>query len=132
MSSCAAQQPEIPLDLSRHLRKLAHRAPCPPRPFLILSFTADVIRGMFLFMHGLFRLFNHLAAKYVDPEGNAEAQNTSGRCTPALAMMYEQGQGVPQNYIMAHMWFNLAASRATDTATRNQAAKNCNRTAAEM
>ena len=83
-------------------------------------------------MHGLFRLINHLAAKYADPEGNAEAQNNFREMYTSLGMMYEQGQGVPQNYIIAHMWVNLAASRATDTATRNQAAKNCNRTAAEM
>jgi uncharacterized protein len=25
--------------------------------------------------------------------------------------MYRDGQGVPQNYVAAHMWFNLAAVR---------------------
>ena len=29
----------------------------------------------------------------------------------ALGRLYLQGLGVPQNYIQAHMWFNLAASR---------------------
>ena len=24
--------------------------------------------------------------------------------------MYDQGQGVPQDYIQAHMWFNLAGA----------------------
>ncbi len=28
-----------------------------------------------------------------------------------LGEMYENGQGVPQDYVQAHMWFNLAASR---------------------
>jgi uncharacterized protein len=26
-----------------------------------------------------------------------------------LGLMYRDGQGVPQDYIRAHMWFNLAA-----------------------
>jgi TPR repeat protein len=30
-----------------------------------------------------------------------------------LALMYLQGKGVPQSYVSAHMWFNIAA--ATDT-----------------
>ena len=83
-------------------------------------------------MRGLFLLINRLAAKYADPEGKAEAQNNFREMYTSLGMIYERGQGVPQNYIKAHMWFNLAASHATDTATRNKAAKNCNRTAAEM
>ena len=41
-----------------------------------------------------------------------------------LGLMYEHGQGVPQDYVSAHMWLNLAAaSRATDPAARDQAAK---------
>jgi uncharacterized protein len=28
----------------------------------------------------------------------------------ALGVMYDKGQGVPQNYIPAHMWFNLASA----------------------
>ena len=27
--------------------------------------------------------------------------------------MYEDGRGVPQDYVRAHMWFNLAASGAS-------------------
>jgi TPR repeat protein len=27
--------------------------------------------------------------------------------------MYDTGQGVPQDYVQAHTWINLAASRAT-------------------
>jgi hypothetical protein len=27
--------------------------------------------------------------------------------------MYGNGRGVPQDYVQAHMWFNLAASRRT-------------------
>ena len=38
--------------------------------------------------------------------------------------MYDRGQGVPQDYVQAHMWFNLAASRHQPGADRDQSAKN--------
>jgi TPR repeat protein len=38
--------------------------------------------------------------------------------------MYQHGQGVPQDYVSAHMWSNLAASRGMDTDTRDLAAEN--------
>ena len=28
--------------------------------------------------------------------------------------MYSNGQGVPQDYVEAHMWFNLAAAQSSD------------------
>ncbi len=37
-------------------------------------------------------------------QGNAEAQFN-------LGSMYYHGYGVPQDYVQAHMWYNLAASR---------------------
>ena len=27
--------------------------------------------------------------------------------------MYDNGEGVPQDYVLAHLWSNLAASRST-------------------
>ena len=36
--------------------------------------------------------------------GLADAQHN-------LGVMYGTGRGVPQDYVQAHMWFNLAASR---------------------
>ena len=38
--------------------------------------------------------------------GNASAQFS-------LGFMYEKGQGVPQDYVQAYMWFNLAAAQGT-------------------
>ena len=38
--------------------------------------------------------------------------------------MYNNGEGVPQDYIQAHRWYNLAASRAKDGEVRDRAAKN--------
>ena len=31
-----------------------------------------------------------------------------------LGVMYDTGRGVPQDYVQAHMWRNLATSRLTD------------------
>ena len=49
-------------------------------------------------------------------QGNAKAQFN-------LGLMYGNGQGVPQNYVQGHMWFNLAAARfpASETENRNKA-----------
>ena len=30
--------------------------------------------------------------------------------------MHEQGQGVPQDYVVAHMWLNLAAAQGVEDA----------------
>ena len=41
----------------------------------------------------------------------AEAGGTEAQYN--LGVMYGTGAGVPQDYVQAHMWFNLAASRRT-------------------
>ncbi len=38
--------------------------------------------------------------------------------------MYEKGQGVPQDYVQAHMWYNLAASHFAPGSDRDRAVKN--------
>ena len=56
-------------------------------------------------------LDNKEAAKWyrlAAEQGNAEAQSN-------LGLMYENGQGVPQDYVLAHMWVNLAASQGGET-----------------
>jgi hypothetical protein len=37
--------------------------------------------------------------------------------------MCATGVGVPQDYALAHMWFNLEASLSTDVPTRDKAIK---------
>ena len=38
-----------------------------------------------------------------------------------LGVMYFHGQGVPQDYVQAHLWFNLSAAREGEkNATRNR------------
>ena len=58
-----------------------------------------------------------------DPE-NAAAQFN-------LGVKYATGQGVPQDYVQAHMWFNLAASRSTGE-LRDNIVKNRDRAADEL
>jgi len=34
--------------------------------------------------------------------------------------MYDKGQGVPQNYIKAYAWFNIAAAQGDENARENR------------
>ena len=43
----------------------------------------------------------------------ASAEQGDATAQLVLAMGYEHGNGVPQDYVLAHMWYNLAASRET-------------------
>ncbi len=60
-------------------------------------------------------------------QGNASAQHNLGG-------MYVRGEGVPQDYVLAHMWLNLAASRfsASEAEKRDHAVKNRDLVAAQM
>ena len=51
-------------------------------------------------------------------QGIAQAQYT-------LGVMYVIGKGVPQDYVLAHMWFNLSSSNGVKNGTegRNMAEK---------
>ena len=51
-----------------------------------------------------------------------------------LGAMYADGQGVPQNYIQAHKWFNLASSRysASEKEKRNRSVRTRDMVAAKM
>ena len=44
-------------------------------------------------------------------EGNVIAQNEVG-------IMYAKGEGLPQDYVQAHMWFSLSAAQDGDTNNR--------------
>jgi TPR repeat protein len=59
------------------------------------------------------------------PQDYAEAAKWYGKAAQqgnvfgqlSLASMYEEGRGVPQDYVLAHMWWNLATAHgATDAA----------------
>ena len=49
-----------------------------------------------------------------------------------LGYMYDYGKGVPQDHILAHIWYNLAASRAGNGPTRDMATNNCEAIAKQM
>jgi len=58
-------------------------------------------------------------------QGFADAQND-------LGYLYAYGRGVPQDYVAAHMWFNLAASRPQSGADRDRSVKNRDVVASKM
>ena len=49
-----------------------------------------------------------------------------------LGVMYDNGQGVPQNYAQTHMWFNFAASRFPPGDRRDIAVKSRDNVAMRM
>jgi hypothetical protein len=52
-----------------------------------------------------------------------------------LGEMYREGQGVPQDYVQAHKWYNLAAANytsASQTKYRDDAVKNRDALARKM
>ena len=55
-----------------------------------------------------FRLWRPLA-----DQGNAHAQFN-------LGVMYDNGQGVPQNHVQAHKWFNLAGAGGDEDGRKNR------------
>jgi TPR repeat protein len=58
-------------------------------------------------------------------QGDAEAQVN-------LGLLYSNGQGVPQDYVEAHKWFNLAAANADLPVIRDLAATKRNSLATQM
>ena len=46
-------------------------------------------------------------------KGNPEAQAW-------LGVMYQHGYGVPQDLVLAHMWYNLAATKGFETYANNR------------
>jgi TPR repeat protein len=46
-------------------------------------------------------------------QGDADAQYIVG-------VMYHNGEGVPQDYIVAHMWWNLSATKGNELARQNR------------
>ena len=55
-----------------------------------------------------------IKVKYENAEqGDADAQF-------ALGQMYQEGKGVKQDLILAHMWFNIAASNGSEAAKKNR------------
>jgi TPR repeat protein len=66
---------------------------------------------------GFFRLLDPTEAvkwfRLSAERGYPDAQNN-------LGVSYEQGKGVPQDYVSAHMWFNLAGAGGLEIASTNR------------
>ena len=58
-------------------------------------------------------------------QGDANAQNN-------LGVIYDNGQGVPQEHVQAHMWYDLAASRFPPGKGHDVAVENRDNVAAKM
>jgi hypothetical protein len=45
------------------------------------------------------------------------AENDNGDAQYDLGVLYANGRGVPQDYILAHMWLNLSAAKGDQQAS---------------
>ena len=66
------------------------------------------------------RCFQHAAKR-----GHARAEFN-------LGVAFAKGQGVPQDYVQAHMWFDRAARSTSDTQERDKAIKGRDSVATKM
>ena len=77
-----------------------------------VSWSQDWQKGLAAYQSGDFatalREFTPLAE-----QGDADAQGN-------LGVRYVNGQGVPQDNVYAHMWFNIAASSGNKGAVKNR------------
>ncbi len=64
-------------------------------------------------------------------EWRASAKAGEAKAMLALGQLYLKGIGLPQNYVQAHKWFNLAASRGDDVAAAERDALVAQMTAQE-
>ena len=48
------------------------------------------------------------------------AEQGYARAQYNLGFMYYNGEGVPQDYVQAHMWWNLAASKGNENGRKNR------------
>jgi TonB family protein len=62
----------------------------------------------------------------------ARAQKGDAAAQYDLGAMYHEGRGVPQDYVQAHKWYNLAGAGAAIAQLRDSAIKNRNEVAAKM
>ena len=84
------------------------------RSTLILLFTISVLLGNLLVscMEGD-SVTDIKEQTTLAKQGDARAQVNLGR-------MYYKGKGVPQDYVLAHMWSNLSASTGNESAEKNR------------
>jgi hypothetical protein len=97
-------------------RKAAHKGNTSVQFYLGLMYDQDPVRRDY-----------RTAAKWyckAAERGHVDAQ-------ARLGIMLEKGQGIPQDYIRAHLWFNLAAAKSVGQEQRKFASSR-NEIAARM
>ena len=53
-------------------------------------------------------------------ELTAPAERGDAKAQFNVGLMYDNGQGVTQDYVQAHMWFNLAGAQGVKQAAKNR------------
>ena len=103
----AEGQQTMPLTIKRTLAAIV----------LMLSLAAPVKAGQFEDAQTAWGRRDYatslLLIRPLAEQGNASAQNN-------LGVHYATGKGVPQDYVSAHMWFNLSAAQSTEGAAANR------------
>ena len=82
----------------------------PACTFLLTGWSADLLKGIEAYANGDFPA----ALRELKPlakQGDVEAQGM-------LGIMYDRGNGVPQDYKIALKWWNIAASRGHKEAAK--------------
>ncbi len=68
---------------------------------VVTAHAADIVDGTIAYKLGDYATALRIFRQHAD-QGDANAQHN-------LGVMYEKGRGVTQDYVQAHMWYNLAA-----------------------
>ena len=74
------------------------------------------------YTEGKIKIYN-LAKKSIPQALSILINDAENRVTEAqnkLGEVYLEGKGLPQDYVLAHMWFNLAGSQINEDAIRNR------------
>ena len=75
---------------------------------VVTAHAADYIEGAIAYHRGDYATALPIFRQLAD-QGNARAQGN-------LGVMCRKGQGVPQDYVQEHIWFNLAAAQGEEEA----------------
>ncbi|TFH50820.1 MAG: hypothetical protein E4H01_01360 [Lysobacterales bacterium] len=64
----------------------------------------------------------HAGARHAPPHTHARGQDHA-QAQYNLGFMYQNGRGVPQDYVQAHKWFNLASAHSSGSDFGRQPAR---------
>ena len=79
-----------------------------------MTYTGPTSTGANITRTGTVTLLNNINSLSTDPE-RADAQFNLG-----LLLEYGQGKGMPQHFVLAYMWFEIAAQNGILEARNNQ------------